>query len=41
MDEELANLHRELGGDDRPQDPQRAPQHVPVQEQHREGNGER
>jgi hypothetical protein len=45
LDEELANLHRELGEDHEPRNwqpaPLPAPQQVLVQEQHREGNGER
>jgi hypothetical protein len=44
LDEELANLHRELGEDPEPCNRQPAllpaPQLVPVQEQRREGNGE-
>jgi hypothetical protein len=45
LDEELANLHRELGEDHRPCNlrpaPQPTPQQVLVQEQRREGNSER
>jgi hypothetical protein len=45
LDEELANLHRELGEDHEPRNwqpaPLPAPRQVLVQEQHREGNGER
>jgi hypothetical protein len=44
LDEELDNLHRELGEDPKPRNrqpaPLPAPQLVPVQEQHREGNDE-
>jgi hypothetical protein len=40
LDEELANLHRELG-EDRPRNPRPNPQQVLVQEQCRKGDGER
>jgi hypothetical protein len=44
LDEELANLHWELGEDQEPHNRQPAllpaPQQVPVQQQRREGNGE-
>jgi hypothetical protein len=44
LDEELDNLHRELGEDPKPRNrqpaPLPAPQLVPVQEQPREGNDE-
>jgi hypothetical protein len=45
LNEELANLHRELGHDPKPRNrqpaPLPAPQMVPVQEQPREGNDKR
>jgi hypothetical protein len=39
LDEELANLHQELGENGGPHNPPPAPRQVPVQEQRREGNG--
>jgi hypothetical protein len=41
LDEELANLHQELGEERGPRNLPPAPQQVPVRDQHREGNGER